>query len=243
MTAVLPSSADSHSRFLPDPVRRPITQRYSLEHPDNVMTKPLPQPYPSDYQSPITSSAASSSPSSLGLAPGALQNLPPTRTGPISSNKSGDQVNELLPPYGSAYLGDPGTPTDPSINPLADFPRSTPQIPAADDSSVEEEPSSHVDYLSHEWIEEDIWTSWRYVIFRREKYDNSVRLENASWRTWTKLKHNLGTISPDALNWLKDCDVTWLYGPLKTTHARVKLQREQLIHDYHRHRRSNDQKR
>ncbi len=198
---MLPSTADSHSRFLPDPVQRPITERYFLGHPDNVIIEPLPHSYPSNYQSPITCPAASSSPSSPGLAPGTSQNLSPTRTGSISSNESDDQDDELLQPYDSTYLGKPGAPTNPSIKPLADFPCAPPQIPAADDSSVEEEPSRNVDYLSHEWIEEDIWTSWRYVVFHREKYENSVRLENASWRTWTKLKHNLGTISPDALDW------------------------------------------
>ncbi|KAJ5742132.1 hypothetical protein N7533_011541 [Penicillium manginii] len=89
--------------------------------------------------------------------------------------------------------------------------------PAADDTSVEDEPSRHVDYLAHEWKEEDIWASWRYVTARRGDYSNGVRLENASWRTWAKAKNNLGTISPETLNWLKDCDVTWLYGPLKTS--------------------------
>lgn len=52
---------------------------------------------------------------------------------------------------------------------------------------------------------------------RRKVITNSVRLENASWRTWTKAKDNLKTVSPEKLNWLKDCDVTWLYGPLQTT--------------------------
>jgi hypothetical protein len=75
------------------------------------------------------------------------------------------------------------------------------QAPAADDTSVEEEPSRHVDYLSHKWREEDIWASWRYVTARRSDYSNGVRLENASWRTWAKAKHYLGTISPETLNW------------------------------------------
>jgi hypothetical protein len=73
--------------------------------------------------------------------------------------------------------------------------------PAADDTSVEDEPSRHVDYLAHEWKEEDIWASWRYVTARRGDYSNGVRLENASWRTWAKAKNNLGTISPETLNW------------------------------------------
>jgi hypothetical protein len=31
-----------------------------------------------------------------------------------------------------------------------------------------------------------------------------------------KAKNNLKTVSPETLNWLKDCDVTWLYGPLQS---------------------------
>ena len=73
--------------------------------------------------------------------------------------------------------------------------------PAADDTFLEMEPSRHVDYLSHTWKEEDIWSSWRYVTSRKHVYSNGIRLENASWRTWAKSKYNLGTISPETLNW------------------------------------------
>jgi hypothetical protein len=86
---------------------------------------------------------------------------------------------------------------------------------AEDDTAVTAKPSRQVDYLSHDWREEDIWSSWRYIVSRRGEYANSARLENASWRTWMKAKNNLRTISPETLNWLKDCDVTWLYGPLQ----------------------------
>lgn len=92
---------------------------------------------------------------------------------------------------------------------------STPSEPANDDNSIVHEPTRHVDYLAHEWKEEDIWSSWRYIVARRKTINNSVRLENAAWRTWAKAKDNLKTISPESLNWLKDCDVTWLYGPLQ----------------------------
>ena len=85
-----------------------------------------------------------------------------------------------------------------------------------DDHAIEVEPTRHVDYLSHEWKEEDIWRSWSYVVHRRGHLANGVRLENASWRSWVKAKNQLKTISPETLNWLKDCDVTWLYGPLQT---------------------------
>ncbi|KIW47757.1 uncharacterized protein PV06_00422 [Exophiala oligosperma] len=85
-----------------------------------------------------------------------------------------------------------------------------------DDHAVKPEPTRHVDYLSHEWKEEDIWKSWSYVSHRRRSLTNGTRLENASWRSWMKAKNRLKTISPETLNWLKDCDVTWLYGPLQT---------------------------
>ncbi|KAK0383215.1 hypothetical protein NLU13_9128 [Sarocladium strictum] len=101
----------------------------------------------------------------------------------------------------SAEASGPGTP-DPSEH-------------AEDDTAVVSHPSRQVDYLSHDWREEDIWSSWRYIVSRRGEFSNSARLENASWRTWMKAKNNLKTISPETLNWLKDCDVTWLYGPLQ----------------------------
>lgn len=88
---------------------------------------------------------------------------------------------------------------------------------AVDDTAVGAQPTRHVDYLSHDWKEEDIWSSWKHIISNRDGFGgNSARLENASWRTWIKAKNNLKTVSPETLNWLKDCDVTWLYGPLLT---------------------------
>ncbi|EWC45948.1 hypothetical protein DRE_04741 [Drechslerella stenobrocha 248] len=95
-----------------------------------------------------------------------------------------------------------------------------PPASAIDDITLREEPSRHVDYLSHEWKEEDIWASWRYMIGKRKVYDNAARLENASWRTWMKAKNKLKTVSPEKLNWMKDYDVTWLYGPLSTAPER-----------------------
>jgi Fungal protein of unknown function (DUF1752) len=63
-------------------------------------------------------------------------------------------------------------------------------------------PSRHVDYLSHDWQEPDIWASWRYVRKEKESFPAiAARLENASWRTWAKSKYKLKTITPEALNW------------------------------------------
>ncbi|KAF9466142.1 hypothetical protein BDZ94DRAFT_1306520 [Collybia nuda] len=85
-----------------------------------------------------------------------------------------------------------------------------------DDSSVSTLPRGQVDYLSHNWEEEDVWRSWRNMTRQKNEITNGVRLENASWRTWWKQRNGLGTVTPETLNWLKDSDVTWLYGPLHT---------------------------
>ncbi|KAF8216661.1 hypothetical protein K438DRAFT_400401 [Mycena galopus ATCC 62051] len=85
-----------------------------------------------------------------------------------------------------------------------------------DDSSLVTLPRGQVDYLSHEWAEEDVWRSWRNMTRQKNEIANGMRLENASWRTWWKQRNKLKTVTPETLNWLKDSDVTWLYGPLHT---------------------------
>ncbi|KAI9847199.1 MAG: hypothetical protein M1837_003063 [Sclerophora amabilis] len=88
--------------------------------------------------------------------------------------------------------------------------------PAEDDTAIQHEPAEHVDYLSHNWKEDELWASWKHVVSRRKSYSNSERLENASWRTWTMSRDRLKTVCPETLNWQKESDVTWLYGPLQT---------------------------
>lgn len=123
----------------------------------------------------------------------------------------------------SPSISDYPTPTTaPLGHPLVAEPPHVAVVPA-DDSVVRHEPSRHVDYLSHDWKEEDIWASWRYMVGKRKVYSNAARLENASWRTWAKSKFKLRTVSPETLNWLKDCDVTWLYGPLSTGNQKSSL--------------------
>lgn len=90
----------------------------------------------------------------------------------------------------------------------------SPDLLPHDDSDLVAEPSRHVDYLSHQWDVSDISKSWRYVILRRKDVANAARLENASWRTWAQRRSNLKTISPEEVNWSKESDVTWLYGPI-----------------------------
>jgi hypothetical protein len=72
---------------------------------------------------------------------------------------------------------------------------------AEDDTMVQVRPSQYVDYLSHDWKEEDIWSSWKHIVSKGELYDNSLRLENAAWRAWTKSKYQLKAVPPETLHW------------------------------------------
>ncbi|KAK2006711.1 protein phosphatase type 1 complex subunit Hex2/Reg1 [Colletotrichum eremochloae] len=125
---------------------------------------------------------------------------------PPTSPKTGDSYT--VSPVDNDTEGDTSRPNTPEF--ILDVEH------AEDDTAVRVQPSRHVDYLSHNWKEEDIWSSWKFIVSRRSEYSNAARLENASWRTWMKAKNKLKTVSPETLNWLKDCDVTWLYGPLQT---------------------------
>lgn len=73
-----------------------------------------------------------------------------------------------------------------------------------DDSDLPIASGLAVDYLSHEWKEEEIGHSWRALNSTKlywEYHNNKDRLENAVWRAWTKFKNNLSTIPPEELNW------------------------------------------
>lgn len=162
------------SHFNPD--RCPTAQRYFLR--DHAIQKsPMQHAY---RDSVATLSFVSQSP-----------NLTPELNTPLRNLPSEDEL--VLPAFDALKEEE-----------MSDTSTESPwtsQAPSADDTSLEDEPSRHVDYLSHDWREEDIWSSWRYVTSRRNDYSNGVRLENASWRTWAKAKHNLKTISPESLNW------------------------------------------
>lgn len=113
------------------------------------------------------------------------------------------QAEDLEPPP-SPRTGDSYTVSPTSASTSTDASRSDSPAPvehAEDDTAVRIQPSRHVDYLSHNWKEEDIWSSWKHIVSKRGAYNNSARLENASWRTWTKAKNKLKTVSPETLNW------------------------------------------
>ncbi|QKX53943.1 uncharacterized protein TRUGW13939_01023 [Talaromyces rugulosus] len=216
MTALLPSERD-------DPLRSPRLQTYFLENHGHFLKQPMPEYYEAEDSSSSPPSTNSSIPTSPVSRP---SSTPPLYT-PTLSSLSLDATSDGKEDEGVSLLafesdGTAAQPLSETSNTQSDQSQAAPYpgVPiyktASDDSSIEEEPDRHVDYLSHEWREEDIWASWRYVVNRRDRYSNSVRLENASWRTWAKSKYGLRTVLPETLNWLKDCDVTWLYGPLQT---------------------------
>ncbi|GAA6023129.1 hypothetical protein JCM11491_000084 [Sporobolomyces phaffii] len=165
-----------------------------------ILTPPLldspGQIAPGESAAPPALDPSSSSPSSSSNATGSQ---PSTPTSSTSSNHSHSNVVPAYP-YNVAMA-----------------PSSFGGGPVPDDSEITTRlPSICVDYLSHDWSEDDVWTSWKAMTRHKSEIANGVRLENASWRTWAKQRGKLKTISPETLNWLKDSDVTWLYGPLHT---------------------------
>lgn len=177
-----------------------MAQRYLEDHPT-----PSNSSMQDDYQTRERSSPVKptlfSIPPCPNFSPSAAEQVSYTPDTPTSLLLEGDEPD--LSYYNMASIRDTQKATEYVSDSSMEFhPASwTLHAPAADDTSLEDEPSKHVDYLSHEWNEDDIWSSWRYVVSRRNNYSNGVRLENASWRTWAKTKNNLGTISPESLDW------------------------------------------
>lgn len=129
----------------------------------------------------------------------------------LSPDDEGERVPSASssPSSVSNTASEPSTPTGHS-NLVPAYPYNVAMTPAAvhggplpDDSEVTTRlPSICVDYLSHDWAEDDVWTSWKAMTRHKAEIANGVRLENASWRTWAKQRGNLKTVSPETLNWL-----------------------------------------
>jgi len=76
-------------------------------------------------------------------------------------------------------------------------------------------PIDNVDYLSYCWGNElDLATSWRVMTKNKDTMINGRRLENASWRKWFQQRYSLPLLNPAELNWFKDSDICWLFGPM-----------------------------
>ncbi|KAL9601387.1 MAG: hypothetical protein Q9219_002563 [cf. Caloplaca sp. 3 TL-2023] len=245
-----PSHLDGPSRFGSSSLQRSSSHSSLLMPDPTIYAGPSnsqPSGYSRlDYDNRPSNSLPSSAPSSPRLSQTQFSNQPSYTSTP-SSSLSLDEDCSLhaedvqLPSYGDethavqdliasppnspdASSSGVRTPSDdvfPGPGPSTMVPASAgASSSAGDDMNLNDEPTRHVDYLSHNWKEEDIWSSWKHVVARRQSYSNSTRLENASWRTWAKSKYRLKTVSPETLNWMKDHDVTWLYGPLQSNSSR-----------------------
>lgn len=243
MTEVLPAQLpDGQSYFSNSPLRRSSASQSSfVGSPPSYSSSRRSNYTHSEHRSSSLSSSAPSSPraSSTNLSQASsFQSTPASSISPETKLDADDEDDEIAFPgysdsrsFGRDREFDPPsslssyntviTPSpidDDAISPTTSSPDPLPL--SEDDTAIRHEPSQHVDYLSHEWREEDIWSSWRHIVSKRRIYGERSRLENASWRTWAKSKYKLKTVSPETLNWLKDCDVTWLYGPLQTASNR-----------------------
>lgn len=138
-----------------------------------------------------------------------------TNNGVKTTTPSSDHLdvnNQQNSNQSTSVSSSPSPVASPTTGPAVNL--QSPELIPYDDTDVAAEPSRHVDYLSHQWDVSDISKSWRYVVSNKHDVANAARLENASWRTWAQRRSNLKTISPEVVNWAKDTDVTWLYGPI-----------------------------
>ena len=201
---------------------------------------PRAQPLHTDYAARTSSSPPSSATSSPrdshhDLSQSTSWSSTPASSLSVSTRSPGEDEDQIIfPSYDDVGYLEPSHEDDPPASPnpattphtktayldratitIIDTPRPRPPdyvVAAEDDSAVRSEPSRHVDYLSHDWREEDIWTSWRHIVSKRKTYGNSARLENASWRTWAKSKYRLRTVSPETLNWYAPPPFSWSVG-------------------------------
>ncbi|KAG0166269.1 hypothetical protein DFQ28_007914 [Apophysomyces sp. BC1034] len=110
-----------------------------------------------------------------------------------------------------------------------------------------------VDYLSHDWNNPDLIQSYREIrqqitklnvklsLATDQKTSKSVRIEqnrlyrfqNALWRQMSRtctpqLSKPNPMVHPSTVNWQKESDITWLYGPLYTQNAPITNIPQQL---------------
>lgn len=218
MAAVLPAPRKKDGGLSPDRgVRSPI-KPYYLRNAGTGLKTPEPRYYEADGSSSLSSSPSSSAPTSPEITYTSFP-FPSSEPATISLDSSEDEDDEIIfPTYDKEDFFNQGKELDPPASEVSDtqstaspvtptFPSEEPvdlsNIPktAGDDNSIENEPTTQVDYLSHQWKEEELWGSWRFVTSNRDRFQNVIRLENASWRAWSKSKDNLQVISPARLAW------------------------------------------
>jgi hypothetical protein len=220
-------SSEENNYFSSSTLRRTHSGKFAPTHSSSYSKLPSKPKYPPGYNSLVSPSNSphSSNPSSPrtlhadSIAP-SFNSTPASSLSldNCDSEDDGDQIvfpsyddvgyygqsEDLEPPPSPRDTGDSYTVSPTSNSTSTNISRADSPEPvehAEDDTAVRTQPSRHVDYLSHNWKEEDIWLSWKHIVSKRGAYNNSARLENASWRTWTKSKNKLKTVSPETLNW------------------------------------------
>lgn len=121
-----------------------------------------------------------------------------------SPSKSIDQDFTLFPSYEEPTRRDTraeriALANDPDLMYLLDD--TIPQE-SVDDTYLQHPPTEHVDYLTHQWEEEDVCASWRKIVADRQgPNDLQARLENASWRSWTQMRLHLDLLPAETIHW------------------------------------------
>jgi hypothetical protein len=157
------------------------------------------------YRSPSPSPSLSLSPSTSGTHPAAIYQTPNSlcfnHDSPHQESKGEDQI--VFPSYDDLVYCEPA-----EMSPLREPPQNhmSVDVPTSDeqhkdDLALQSIPTRNVDYLSHRWREQDIWASRKHVKSKTTDYSNEPRLMNASWRTWAKIRFDLGTVSPESIKW------------------------------------------
>jgi Fungal protein of unknown function (DUF1752) len=258
MTEVLSAPGNGPSHFVSSPLHRSSSHSLITFRPSNpYIHSSNPSSYRnSDYGTQTSASAPSTAPSSPQLEHHTFSRPPSFSSTPASSlsldpradldeegaEKVGnaDDDDILFPSFegikrselNADSLREPHSYVDDDTPARNEKLRRTPSSEffqaVNDDQAVEDQPTRHVDYLSHEWREQDLWSSWRYIVARRKIYANSVRLENASWRTWAKTKYRLKTVSPEQLNWYAVLNFLLRTTTLLTAHPQAQGLRRDL---------------
>lgn len=136
---------------------------------------------------------------------------------PVQSLQDG-----LLPPAAANTLAVSPVPTPPLPTPSPTLASLLDADLAAEvvgtDPASPHEPQTAVDYLSHDFALDEIFPARRAL----DKYCNSdsllrARLDNVLWRVWGRQAWDLEKQDPRDLNWHKDADTGFLYGPLPRT--------------------------
>lgn len=79
---------------------------------------------------------------------------------------------------------------------------------------------SAIDYFQFNFNDIQFYNCWKLILNSNSnspfipQSTNIKRLENLIWRKWVKTNLNLKECNPEKVNWYKESDITWLYGPL-----------------------------